>query len=391
MKKLLGLAFLVTTLLAGCVIYVPRSDTGTAGSPAPEDLPYDQGAYDRYDRGVSDYYAYLGTYGIWVSYAPYGYVWIPRGVQPYWRPYTRGHWIWTDYGWTWVSGERWGWLVHHYGRWGWHNRLGWFWVPGTVWGPSWVAWRWGDAYIGWAPIPPGYDFDPSFGFRRRDFDIPGHYWNFVRGRYFADRSIERWILPYERNSTIMNYTHIDVNLHVRGNRVINDGVGVDRVGRMTNQVIERHQLKDAQRPDVDRVEARDLVTYRPELRKSETARPKEVLNENQAVEKIDTERTSGRFVRRTPQDEEATVRQYHDQERKRLEQDQQAEVQEIRRQVESAKPVDRQKAETAAKTKIAEVEKRHAAEKAQMVQRQKEEEDKVKRSQIKKKEGEEKY
>jgi hypothetical protein len=396
MKKILGLVFLVTIFLAGCMLYVPRGDYGPSDSPPPQDRPYDQGAYDNYDQGVSDFYAYLGPYGIWVSYSPYGYVWIPRDVDYLWRPYTRGHWVWTDYGWTWMSGERWGWLAYHYGRWGWDRRLGWFWVPGTVWGPSWVAWRWGGAYVGWAPLPPGDDFAPGYGFRRRDFNIPGHYWNFCRGRDFMDRSLDRWIVPPERNITIINYTHIDVNIHVRDNRVINDGVAVDFLRGQTNQVIERHQLKDARRPGEERVEAKDVVLYRPELRRNETARPKEVLSGDQAAERIETDRTSGRFVRRTPKDEEASVRQFHDQERKRLEQDQKAEVEEIRRKADSERaavrnPAEKQKVEAATKAKIAEVQKKNETEKAQLTQRHKEEEEKVKKSQLKKKENEEKY
>ena len=32
------------------------------------------------------------------------YVWVPRNVGPYWRPYTVGRWVFTDrYGWMWVS------------------------------------------------------------------------------------------------------------------------------------------------------------------------------------------------------------------------------------------------------------------------------------------------
>jgi hypothetical protein len=392
MKKNLGLLFLVTVCLAGCLVYVPRGDYGSSGAtPPPQEQQDDRWNYNTQD--TSDFYGYLSPYGFWVSYSPYGYVWIPRDVDYGWRPYTRGHWIWTDYGWTWVSVERWGWLVHHYGRWGWNRRLGWFWVPGTIWGPSWVAWRSGGMYIGWAPLPPGDDFAPGFGFRRRNFDIPGHYWNFVRGIEFMDPRLDPWIIPPERNITIINYTQIDVNIHVRENRVINEGVAIDQVRRLTNKPIERHQLRDAQRPGADRVEARDVVLYRPELRRNETSRPKEVLNEDQAASRLETPQPSGRVVRRTPQSEEASVRQLHQQEERRLEQDQRAEVEDIRRKTDSERtalrnPEEKRKADAAAKAKIAEVQKKHEAEKAQLSQRHKEEEDQVKKSQLKRKEAE---
>lgn len=387
MKKIVGLIFLVAVFLSGCVLYVPSGQYGDSGTPPPQERPDEQWSYD--DQGLSDYYAYLGPYGVWVTYAPYGYVWIPRGLDYRWRPYSRGHWVWTDYGWTWMATERWGWLVHHYGRWGWDLRLGWYWVPGTVWGPSWVAWRWGDAYIGWAPLPPGDDFSPGYGFRRRDFNIPGHYWNFVRGQEFLDPRLDRWILPHERNMTVINYTHLDVNIHVQNNRVINDGVGVDHVRRLTNQPIERHQLRDARQPGEARVEAKEVVVYRPEIRVKAAARPKEVMDRDQAAARIDTERTAGPGLGRAVQPQAASIRQAHDEERRRLEQDQKYELEQIRRKAEAEKaavrnPADKRKIEADTKAKAAEVQKRQQSEKAQLAKRQKEEESRVRKVPVKK-------
>ena len=48
----------------------------------------------------------------------------------------------------------WGWVVYHYGRWAFEPGIGWFWVPGEEWAPAWVNWRYGDEYVGWAPLPP---------------------------------------------------------------------------------------------------------------------------------------------------------------------------------------------------------------------------------------------
>ncbi len=179
MKKTLGIAALIVFIAlvgAACIRYVPYGESG--GYPRDYDDRYDR--TDRYDDLDSSYfYNELEPYGLWVSYRPYGYVWIPGNVGYNWRPYTRGHWVWSDYGWTWVSLERWGWIAFHYGRWGWDRRLGWYWVPDIVWGPAWVAWRWGDAHIGWAPLPPGFDFVPGRGFGNPRWDIPGDRWCFV--------------------------------------------------------------------------------------------------------------------------------------------------------------------------------------------------------------------
>ena len=70
-------------------------------------------------------------------------------------PYaTSGHWILTEYGWTWISDFGWGWAPFHYGRWLALAGRGWCWMPGTTWGPAWVSWRAGGGYVGWAPLPP---------------------------------------------------------------------------------------------------------------------------------------------------------------------------------------------------------------------------------------------
>jgi hypothetical protein len=59
----------------------------------------------------------LSQYGAWVDSPEYGSVWVPN-VDPGFKPYvTNGHWIFTDYGWTWSSDFPWGWAAFHYGRW----------------------------------------------------------------------------------------------------------------------------------------------------------------------------------------------------------------------------------------------------------------------------------
>jgi hypothetical protein len=53
-------------------------------------------------------YDQLSPYGSWVDYPSYGYVWIPS-AGPGFSPYgTGGHWVFTTYGWTWVSDYAWG-------------------------------------------------------------------------------------------------------------------------------------------------------------------------------------------------------------------------------------------------------------------------------------------
>jgi len=108
----------------------------------------------RYLPGELDDFEYeLAAYGSWVYMPPYGYVWMPGGVDPYWRPYYHGRWVWLSMcGWTWLPYEPWGWVTFHFGRWHWSTGLGWYWIPRTVWSPAWVSWYWGHDYFGWAPL-----------------------------------------------------------------------------------------------------------------------------------------------------------------------------------------------------------------------------------------------
>ena len=58
----------------------------------------------------------LSPYGSWFETPDYGYVWQPVIVRDSsWRPYTRGRWVCSDHGWTWVSDEPFGWATYHYG------------------------------------------------------------------------------------------------------------------------------------------------------------------------------------------------------------------------------------------------------------------------------------
>jgi len=385
MKKILGFLVLVMILGVGCLLYVPYDESNRP----PQESSYegDRGASGRLDTAY--FYEQMQPYGRWVSYSPHGYVWIPGDVGYKWRPYSRGNWAWTDYGWTWVSLERWGWIAYHYGRWGWDRRLGWFWVPDVVWGPAWVAWRWGDAHIGWAPLPPGVDFIPGRGFGRHQWDIPEHHWNFVRGRDFMDTSLDRWILPVERNVTIVNLTVFNVNINVRDNRVFNDGVDVEHVRRQTNKVVDKYSLKAAPRPGEDRKEGRDVVLSKPDILRNDAAKPKQFIEQEKAAAELDSERAS-RIYRRVPGDENAAVRRAHEQETKLMKESQDSELNEIQRKADDEKakiqnPSEKQKVDGQVNSKIAELKKKHQEEKAEMTERQKAEEAKTKKAPVKKK------
>lgn len=126
----------------------PDEEEGEPAVPPPEAMPPaqppDQTAFE---EGLS-------RYGRWVDRPEYGRVWVPSDTGPDWQPYTDGHWVETDFGWSFASSVPWGWAVFHYGRWGFGLGLGWFWVPGFVWAPAWVAWRYYPGYVCWSSFAP---------------------------------------------------------------------------------------------------------------------------------------------------------------------------------------------------------------------------------------------
>jgi len=175
-------SFQKTLLAAAALLAAGTLGAVTTPRPAAADA----------EVGVSLFYTSLAPYGRWVSIQPYGWSWVPNDVDFAWRPYTVGQWVWVEpYGWTWASDEPWGWATYHYGRWTYVDDYGWAWVPGTTWGPAWVAFRYGDPWIGWAPLAPGanWRFDGSFDVAGLNVEasIGSYAWTFVPVRSFVLR------------------------------------------------------------------------------------------------------------------------------------------------------------------------------------------------------------
>ena len=125
-------------------------------------LPYTMGAYPGNQMGALSFQTAMGDYGTWTSMQPFGQVWRPFAAAD-WRPYTQGHWSYTQYGPTWQGYEPWAWAGYHYGNWVYSQQMGWVWVPGYEWHPGRVAWSHGYDSIGWMPMPPqGYDYSRGY-------------------------------------------------------------------------------------------------------------------------------------------------------------------------------------------------------------------------------------
>jgi hypothetical protein len=338
-------------LAASCALYTSGQETGYPPGRGDQQ-EYEANQEYETDMGDMDFnymYSYLAPYGNWINLEPYGYVWTPRNMGYRWRPYRDGHWVSTYDGWTWMSKEGWGSIPFHYGRWGYDNYLGWFWVPGTVWGPAWVSWRWSSQYVGWAPLPPGVEFRIGMGFASSSFNIPNRFWIFLQAPHFLDRDINRYTLPYERNITIINFTTIHNNIYSRGNRVVNEGIGIDYVRRATGRTIPRYSIRDVKNPRQVRVEGNDLHVYRPTLRKVATAKPKTFLDRNEARRELAPVKVFEPRLKQPLREQELAVRKRQAEQKALLENTQSQELKNLERKRTKELAQARDKAE---KTKI---------------------------------------
>jgi len=348
--------------------------------------PYGRQGYGR-NEDMSYFYDRLDPYGNWIYLNPFGYVWTPRHMGYRWRPYSDGYWVWTDYGWTWISDLEWGDIPFHYGRWGWDNDIGWFWVPGMVWGPAWVTWRSSDQYMGWAPLPPGVEFRFGMNFNSLSIDIPFNFWIFIQGSHFQDRYLNPYLLPFERNRTIVNFTTMHNNIYNRNDRIINEGIGLDVVRRITQRDVPKYILQDAQQPGPTRIVGQEIQIFRPAIRQNEAAKPKAFLNRDQARQELAPAKI---FDPRTIDTEAAAARKRQIEEKNLLEMSQTQEMKNMQQKHDAEQAQIRDAAKKAKvqqdyQSKMGELEKQHQAEKQQLTERHKqdaEQVDKAKKEQV---------
>jgi hypothetical protein len=246
--------------------YEPQPAEPPAPPPMPPEGPppadYPTGDYlppPPEDTGYSTFYDSLAPYGTWVDVAGYGPCWQPTVViaNPTWRPYCNaGRWVYTDCGWYWLSGYSWGWAPFHYGRWFQHHQLGWCWAPDRVWGPSWVCWRSGGSYCGWAPLPPGAWYRPGAGLTYRGQSVRGAFgfglsaktFTFVGVSHLRDSHLNRHALPLAQAAQVYHTTTASGTIVGHNNQVINSGIPAGRVAAATGKEVHPtaiHELNAA--------------------------------------------------------------------------------------------------------------------------------------------------
>lgn len=194
------------------------------------------------------FYTKLQSYGDWLETSDYGYVFRPREAQrsQSWRPYTDGHWVYSDAGWAWVSDEPFGWAAYHYGRWTRLRNVGWVWVPGDEWAPAWVSWRKSDSYVGWAPLPPEARFDRRTGIHNwadNYYDIGPDNYCFVETRSFGTPRLQAAVVPAQQNVTIVNQTTNVTNITYNNTTVVNQGPNYEEIRTRSTEPIPRLRLE----------------------------------------------------------------------------------------------------------------------------------------------------
>src|SRR5258706_4177919 len=213
-RKLLG------TAIAVCALALPLAAQRASAAHTPV-------SFEFFD-------SQLEPFGSWHVSTSLGRVWIPRAHPVGWHPYAHGHWVYTDLGWTWVSDYEWGAIPYHYGTWALEPELGWAWVPGYVWAPSWVVFRSGPSYVGWAPVPPSFAIGASTSFR----DYGADHFVFVRSADFLARDLHRRAVPLERSRAVFGETQIVNRIAIENDVVVNRGLDVQRVERLARAPVE---------------------------------------------------------------------------------------------------------------------------------------------------------
>jgi hypothetical protein len=239
------------------------------------------------------FYSSLSPHGEWIALDAGLYAWRPLHVVHGWRPYTVGHWIWTDEGWYWISDEPWGWATYHYGRWYYDDYYGWIWIPGYEWAPAWVEWRYGYDCIGWAPLGPYAVFTVNFGLYRPHWWVtPSFYWVFVEPGYITHHHVHKYVYKASDNKRYLGRTRTIGSVRSGGGHIVSNGPDprdIERSGKIRIQKTEIVEVKDQ---PVERVKSsRDRVAkvevYRPRIQQPEggrnNERPKRVVEPRKKI------------------------------------------------------------------------------------------------------------
>ncbi len=189
-----------------------------------------------------------------------------------------------DDGWYWNSDFEWGWAPFHYGRWVFDDLEGWHWSPDDIWAPAWVEWRYGDEFIGWAPLGPEMAFDAEVA-------LAPPSWVFVPQRQFLAPRLSDVVVISARNESLLRETPRVVTLSWDKGRMINRGVAAERIEKATGRKLECTRIRAVESPAAMQigVQPKEVQVSRPrtgeETAKTVSQGPRDRLDEQQAAER----------------------------------------------------------------------------------------------------------
>jgi hypothetical protein len=217
---------------------------------------------------VGFFYRPLLQYGEWIELQPGFYAWRPHRLSYGWHPYMIGQWVWSDYGWYWISQEPYGWAVYHYGRWFYDDYYGWIWIPHDVWGPAWVEWRYDDDYIGWAPLPPYAGFHENIGIHFTiAWNAPYNYWCFVQHHHFTKGNYSQYVASSTTTRRLITTTRSARQYDMDRGAVFNRGIDRSFIEKQGRVRIDAYRVarSTSQRENVIRSSGMNRIeSYRPD-------------------------------------------------------------------------------------------------------------------------------
>jgi hypothetical protein len=219
----------------------------------------------------------------------FNYIWVPNQRYRYegWTPYNDGRWVWTDWGWTWVSDYSWGWGPYHYGRWWYSESYGWVWSPGRRWGPGWVNWRNNEGYVGWYPISPRNHW------RNNRFDEVNHHyrddgWVVTRKLDFTNHITKSTVISGNTRNEVLKTSTPFLNIQKNGNKLFNSGPDVKDIEKVQNKKIVQKPITEVsdlhlQKKVINNTKVEDKINVVPigaPPNNNKTTQPKSKTNVN---------------------------------------------------------------------------------------------------------------
>ncbi len=175
-----------------------------------------------------------------------------------------------------------------------------------------------------------------------------------------------------------------MDISVQGERILNRGLEKSLVSDLSGRGITEHRLRQSQTPGRPEIHTGFLYLYSPRVRDEESYVPPRVLDSSEVRDRVIERKMEG-YREKSGQPLEEEIRQIQGQERKKLEESQQKEIERLVRQTEEEKNkaktrTERDRVEQESKERLSRAKTRHETEQTEIKNRQTKEREKVSKS-----------